>query len=327
MAGIGRELLVGGERLGRQIEQPGGHDRAAAPDLGDLGRIEGEAVFGGQAFRRGGVAQQVEALGEGLHHAVFDAVMDHLDEVAGADGSAVKVALLARRIAALAMLRRLDLALAGRERREDRLEPVEGRLVAADHQAVAAVEPMHAARGPDIHVVQALGRQFAPTADIVLPEGVAAVDQRVARREQAGELGQCRLGDLAGRQHHPDRARRLELGDHVGEIGRDDRAIRRQGRAGLGIAVVDDAVMPGAHQPAHDVATHPAEADHSKLHRESFRRRPRDARPRIFSALLASRRPPRQASPATARRPGSGGDRRDRSASSRGGCENRARPD
>lgn len=92
----------------------------------------------------------------------------------------MEIALLARRVAALAMLCRLDLALAGRQRGEDRLQPVEGRLVAADHQAIAAIEAVDAAGGADIHVVDALDRELLTAADVVLPEGVAAVDQRIA---------------------------------------------------------------------------------------------------------------------------------------------------
>jgi hypothetical protein len=60
-----------------------------------------------------------------------------------------------------------------------RLQPVEGGLVAADHQAIAALQPMHAAGGADIHVMDAPGRQLLAAPDIVLPEGVAAIDQRI----------------------------------------------------------------------------------------------------------------------------------------------------
>ena len=40
------------------------------------------------------MVEDVEALGVGRHHAVLDAVMDHLDEVTGAHRSAVQIALL-----------------------------------------------------------------------------------------------------------------------------------------------------------------------------------------------------------------------------------------
>ncbi len=64
VARIGGEFLIGGQRLGGQVEQPGGDDRTAAPDLGDLGNLEVEAIVGRQAFLGRGIAQQVEALVE-----------------------------------------------------------------------------------------------------------------------------------------------------------------------------------------------------------------------------------------------------------------------
>ena len=53
-----------------------------------------------------GVAQDVEALGIGLHQAVFDAVVHHLDEMAGAAGAGVQVAFLDAGVASLAARRR-----------------------------------------------------------------------------------------------------------------------------------------------------------------------------------------------------------------------------
>ncbi len=41
-----------------------------------------------------GVVEDVEALGVGGHEAVLDAVVDHFDEVAGAVGAAVEIAVL-----------------------------------------------------------------------------------------------------------------------------------------------------------------------------------------------------------------------------------------
>jgi len=61
MAGEARELAVAGERRGGEVEEPGGDDAAAPPDLGDVGEVEGEAVPLGE-LRRAGVLQDVEAL-------------------------------------------------------------------------------------------------------------------------------------------------------------------------------------------------------------------------------------------------------------------------
>ena len=74
-----------------------------------------------------GVLQDVEALGIGLHQAVLDAVVDHLDEMAGAAGPGMEIALLDARIAAVAARRARDVAEPGRQRREDRIEPVDRR--------------------------------------------------------------------------------------------------------------------------------------------------------------------------------------------------------
>ena len=87
-------LAVGLERAARQLEQPRADDGAVHPELGD--RREVELVVAR--------VQDLEALGVGLHHAVLDAVVDHLHVVAGARAADVEVAALRR------------------EGREDRLE-------------------------------------------------------------------------------------------------------------------------------------------------------------------------------------------------------------
>ena len=48
-----------------------------------------------------GMLEDVESFGIGRHDAVLDAVVDHLDEMAGAVRSAVQVALLGRAIGLL----------------------------------------------------------------------------------------------------------------------------------------------------------------------------------------------------------------------------------
>ena len=55
-----------------------------------------------------GAAHDVEALGDRLHDAVLDAVVDHLDEVARADRPAVQVAVLGGAADLLATRRALD---------------------------------------------------------------------------------------------------------------------------------------------------------------------------------------------------------------------------
>ncbi len=98
MARIAVERAVARQRLRGEIEQPGGDDAAAPPDLGDVGDVEVEPVFLGQRLAVG-VLQNVEAFGIGLHQTVLDAVVDHLDEVAGAVRPGVDVALFDTRVA------------------------------------------------------------------------------------------------------------------------------------------------------------------------------------------------------------------------------------
>ena len=79
------EARLGAQGPLGQLEEPAAHHRAVAPDGGDLVEVEVEL---------GGLGHDLEPLGVGLHEAVLDAVVDHLDEVAGPGRSDVGVAAL-----------------------------------------------------------------------------------------------------------------------------------------------------------------------------------------------------------------------------------------
>src|ERR1051325_11731715 len=95
--------------------------------------------------RVSGAAHDVEALGDRLHDAVLDPVVDHLDEMASADRAAVQIAVLGGACDLLAARRALDAAATGCERLEDRIEALHDVLVAADHHAIATPAPGDAA--------------------------------------------------------------------------------------------------------------------------------------------------------------------------------------
>ena len=135
--------------------------------------------------------------------------MNHLDEVPGAGWPGVNIAALGAVIALLAARRMSNFARSRGERREDRIEVIDGFLGAADHQAIAALETPDAARRSAIDVPDLLRGQFFGAPDIVFIEGVAAVDDDVARFEEAAKLGDCLFGDFPCGQHHPDRSRLL----------------------------------------------------------------------------------------------------------------------
>src|SRR5215472_1788984 len=102
----GRHRGITEQGRSREIKQPGGNDAAAAPDLRDLCQFEIVLkVFRIPQRRRFSVddtglfpgircLEDREPLRVGCHYAVFDAVVHHLDEVAGTAGAAMEIALL-----------------------------------------------------------------------------------------------------------------------------------------------------------------------------------------------------------------------------------------
>src|ERR1700730_5227665 len=92
-AGILYEARVLGERgflrqcYGRQIQQPRAYDTAAPPHLGDVSQVQIIAML----FRHllgASIAEDVKALGIGLHEAVFNSVMHHFHKMSRARGTA-----------------------------------------------------------------------------------------------------------------------------------------------------------------------------------------------------------------------------------------------
>src|ERR1700688_2158234 len=272
-AGVAGEVRALGQRHRREVEQPRRDDTAAAPELGDVGEVELEAMPLRQ-LRRAGVGKDVEALGVGLHQAVLDAVVHHLDEVPGAGGTAMQVSKGGGALLALAARRGRDRSLARRQRLPDRVEALDRVARAADHQAVAAVDAPDAAAGAGVEIVDALARQLACAAHVVLVIRVAAVDHRVAGLEMTGKRADRPLGDLAGGEHQPDRARLLELGDNVGQRRGPHRSLLGQLRHRLRVPVEHHALVSAAQQPPHHVAAHPAQPDHCYLHRRPHLSRP-----------------------------------------------------
>ncbi len=154
-ARIARQLGVFRQRHRGQVEEPGADDAAAAPDLGDVRQIDAKALIGRQRGG-GGAAQDVEALRIGLHQAVFDAVMDHLDKAAGAARAAMHIAARDAGVASLAAGGNRNGSRARRQGGEDRIEMIDHVFVATDHHAVAALEAPDAAAGAAIDIVNSL---------------------------------------------------------------------------------------------------------------------------------------------------------------------------
>jgi hypothetical protein len=111
------------------------------------------------AFARVSVMQNIQALGVGGHNAVFDAVVDHLDEVSGAVLATVQVSALGGADDLLPPRRarsRVDLRS---ERSEDRIQVLDDVVIAANHMAEAALQTPDAAAGVSLGAGMALGRE------------------------------------------------------------------------------------------------------------------------------------------------------------------------
>ena len=139
------QVGVVGQAGGQQFEQPAADDAPVAPHADDGGGVDVKLAG----------AQQLEALGVGLHHPVLDAVVDHLGEVAGAHRPAVHEPSL------------------GGEGVEDRLHDGHLLRLAADHEAEALLQAPDAAAHAGVDEEDPpLGQQLAP-ADGVVEVGVA----------------------------------------------------------------------------------------------------------------------------------------------------------
>jgi hypothetical protein len=172
-------------------------------------------------------------------------------------------------IPALASRGERQAAAAGRQGGKDRVQAFDNGWLATDHQAVPALEPPHSTAGTDIDVVQATAAELSGSPDIVLPEGVAAIDDGVPLIKKPGELLDGCLGNVTGGQHDPDSPRRLQLCDKIFQALGSCGALPRQASDCVRILVIHDSRVSGPHEAADDVTAHTAETDHSQLHSKS----------------------------------------------------------
>ena len=153
--------------------------------------------------------------------------MDHLDEVAGAVRTAMQIAHfgLAERTGSTRRPRRGFHT--GSQRTEDRVEMLNDRILAADHVAVAAFKPPHAATDTDIDVVDLLCLQFTGAADVVVVVRIAAFDNDVVRLQQRHQRVQHGI-HRRRRQHQPHGARLGQCLDEVRQAAGALGTLRRQ---------------------------------------------------------------------------------------------------
>lgn len=261
-----------------EVEQPRRDHTTAAPEFRDIGKFEVVLILLRIAERGGfgvgrfaglladvGAAKDSQAFSVRRHHAVFDAVVDHFHEMAGAVRATVQITLLGRAAHLLAAGRFRNAALPRSERREDGLEMLQCRLLAADHHAVAPFQSPYASARADVNVVNRVRRQFLSAADVIHVVRVPAVDHDVTRLQKRHEVTD---GVVHHRRwnHQPDRTRRRELRDQIGERRRSHGSLPRQLSDRLWRHVEHHALVPFSDDAPRHVGAHPSQTDHSQLH-------------------------------------------------------------
>ena len=144
--------------------------------VADFGRGHAEAA-----------THEVVAFGDELHVGVFDAIVHHLDEVAGTVQTNVGHA-------------RLTFGL-GRDGLEDRLERLPGFFGAARHHGGAEQGAFLTAGNTTADEVQATGADLLLTANGIREVRVACVDDDVTRFHKIGERVDHGVGRLACHDH------------------------------------------------------------------------------------------------------------------------------
>ena len=213
------------------------------------------------------VLHDVVGFADQLHVAVFDAVVHHLDVVAGAHFADP----LAARRAAFHL---------GRHGLEDILDVRPGRGRAARHDARAVAGAFFATGNAGADVEHALAFDVFLPAVGVVEKRIATIDNDVTGFEVRDDLVDELVDRLAGLDQHHDAARALELGDHFFDRVRPLH-LRALGLIGqelihlVGRTVVSHHGKPMIVHVQNQVLTHDSQADQGNIrflfHSISFR--------------------------------------------------------
>src|SRR5207245_7591921 len=138
---------------------------------------------------------------------------------------------------------------------------------AADHHAVAVLESPDAARDADVEEAETHRAVFFGPPHRIAEVAVAAVDEHVTGRSEAGELIHGVIGRVAGGHHRPEDARGLHLLHHVLDRARRHSAVLRGLLHRLGAAVPRDHAMLAPCEARDHVPAHATEAIETDFHR------------------------------------------------------------
>src|SRR6185369_16906423 len=143
------------------------------------------------------------------HDSVLDSVVDHLHEMAGAVRTTMEIALIGSSCALSSSRRRRDITDSRREGREDWIEMSNHLRLAANHHAVASLQPPHTATRANVDVMNALRRQFFGAPNVVDVIRIPTVDENVFCIEQWQKIFDS-LTHYGSRNHQPDHTRRIK---------------------------------------------------------------------------------------------------------------------
>ena len=214
-----------------------------------------------------GVLQDAQTLGVGGHDAVFDSVVDHLDEVAGSVRTAMQVALFGGAAQLLASGRARDVAAPGRKRGENGIEVLDHIRFAADHHAIAAFQAPDAAAGANVDVMDFPAREFLGAANVVDVVGVAAVDEDVAGFRWGSKFGDgLQSTAAAGTISQMARGFSSLLTKSASEAAADRPSLEPARCTGFGERSKTTHWCPPLQEAPHHICAHPSKTNHSELH-------------------------------------------------------------
>src|SRR5689334_18787902 len=141
-------------------------------------------------------------------------------------------------------------------------------LLTTDHLAVTTLEPPNTATRSHVDVMNTFRAQHLCATNVVDVIRVTTVDDHVVRSHLSDKFIKHRV-DQRGRNHQPDRARRLELRDKTAERRIAGCTLVDKRLHGFRIAIVNNTLVTAAQQASHHVGAHAAEPNHSDLHEKA----------------------------------------------------------
>src|SRR6266699_39225 len=130
-----------------------------------------------------GMTKDVQTFCISCHDSVFDAIVNHLDEVASPVWPAVEVALLGRSSNFLTTGSARCRVNAGGQNGEDRVKMLHHSFLTADHQAVTTLQAPDSSTRSNVNIMNTPGFELGSAPDIIVIVGIATVDDDVSGSE------------------------------------------------------------------------------------------------------------------------------------------------